>query len=178
MFNHSLKIIIGWTVVFAVRLIPWRMPNVEGIMATLMPVSKRFGVVASFLYGFLAIALYDAVTSGIGSWTYLTACTYGAIGIASYYFFRRAQAKAVSFVGFSIVATLFYDLITGVIAGPVLWGMPLAESFFGQIPFTLYHLAGNIAFALVISPALYRWIIANESLEVSHMAAKLRTHRV
>jgi len=174
MRDNSLKIVLSWLVVFTVRLIPWRIPNVEGIMATLMPASKRFGVPGSFTYGFFAIAIFDFAVGKVGSWTLLTACTYGVIGVASYYFFKRVDAKALHFAGFSIVATIFYDAITGVIAGPVLWGMPLAQAFFGQIPFTLYHLAGNIIFALVLSPALYRWIISNESLETSKVLDWLR----
>lgn len=173
--SGSLKIILSWSVVFAVRLIPWRMPNVEGVMATLMPASKRFGILASFAYGFLAIALFDVAVGQMGSWTLLTACTYGVIGIASHFFFRRVGAKALYFAGFSIVATIFYDAITGVFAGPLLFGQPLAEAFFGQIPFTMYHLAGNVAFALLVSPVLYRWVVANESLELGKILNRLHT---
>lgn len=164
--NGAVKAVIGWLIVFAVRLIPFRMPNVEGIMATLMPVSKRFGPLASFLYGALAIALYDAVTGKVGSWTLITALSYGAIGVASAFFFRRYRTSAVNFVVFSVVATVLYDAVTGVLFAP-LFGMTFAVALVGQIPFTLYHLVGNVAFAALVSPLFLRFVAENPKLEFS-----------
>jgi uncharacterized membrane protein len=158
------KVVIGWFLVFCVRLIPWRMPNVEGVMATLMPASKRFGSLAGFAYGFLAIVLYDLVTGKVGSWTWITGFTYGAIGIASAMYFRNRKPSRANFVVFSVVATVVYDLVTGVLFAP-LWDMSYAVAFMGQIPFTGYHLLGNTLFALIVSPAFYRFVVENPRLE-------------
>lgn len=165
-----LKLIVGWLGVFALRLIPFRIPNVEGVMATLMPVSKRFGMLTSFLYGFLAIALYDVVTREVGWWTLETAATYGVVGVASVWFFKRRSARVRNFVGFAIAATLFYDAVTGVLFAP-LYGMSMYVALVGQIPFTAYHLAGNIVFAALVSPAFYRWVVENPKLEFGKVPA-------
>lgn len=68
-WQGSIKFIIGWGIVFAVRLIPFRAPNVEPVMTTLMPFSKCFGMVGAFVFGFLSIALYDVATREVGVWT-------------------------------------------------------------------------------------------------------------
>ena len=39
------------------------------------------------------------------------------------------------------------------------------EALIGQIPFTALHLLGNVSFALVLSPAIYNFIIENKKLE-------------
>lgn len=163
------KVAIGWLAVFAVRLIPFRLPNVEGIMATLMPVSKRFGALTSFGYGFLAIALYDVVTGKVGSWTLVGALTYGFIGVGAAWFFKNRAAKVANFVSFSIVATLVFDAVTGVLMAP-LFGMSFSVAFAGQIPFTAYHLIGNVLFSVILSPAFYRWVVMNPKLEFSREA--------
>lgn len=160
----TVKYIIGWVVVFAVRLIPFRMPNVEPVMATLMPFSKRYGIWGAFLFGALSIALYDIATGKAGEWTIVTAITYGVVGIASAVFFNKAKSSRKNYVAFAFFGTIFYDAITGVAMGPILFGSSFIEAFFGQIPFTIYHLAGNIAFAFVLSPALYNWVVTNPKL--------------
>ncbi|OHA18047.1 MAG: hypothetical protein A2836_03600 [Candidatus Taylorbacteria bacterium RIFCSPHIGHO2_01_FULL_45_63] len=169
----GLKVVISWLVVFALRLIPHRIPNIEGVMATIMPFSKRFGVISSFVYGALSIALYDFVVGQVGSWTISTSVTYGIVGVASALFFRNRKGSRTNFVIFAIVGTLFYDAVTGVAMGPLLYGQPLSEAFFGQIPFKLYHLAGNIVLSAVVSPLLYKWVIEEEKLEVDVLWAKL-----
>ncbi|HEY4522280.1 MAG TPA: hypothetical protein VJH91_01435 [Candidatus Paceibacterota bacterium] len=65
-------------------MIPFRPPNFEPMLATMMPFSKRYGVVGTFLFGFLGIVFFDAVTSGWGSWTWITALCYGALGVAAH----------------------------------------------------------------------------------------------
>src|SRR3989338_3472222 len=157
--QSSLRAIIGWVVVLAFRLIPYRMPNIEGIMGTLMPVSKRFNYFGSFMYAFASIILYDLITGTGGLWTFFTAPTYGAIGIWAVIYFRKKQATRGQFVLFSIYGTLVYDLITGVFGGPILFGQSFMGALIGQIPFTLYHLAGNIAIAALVSPIFLKYVV-------------------
>src|SRR3989344_1531838 len=102
-----LKFIIGWVVVFLFRLIPFRPPDFEPMLATIMPFSKRFGLLGSFLFGFLGIVLFDAVTSGWGIWTAVTAGAYGILRIGSQLYFRNREATVKNFLSFGVVGTLF-----------------------------------------------------------------------
>lgn len=165
-FGSFLKYIIGWIAVFLIRLIPFRAPNIEPVMAALMPFSKRYGAIGAFVFGALSIALFDLFVGQVGQWTLITAVAYGITGIFSALFFRARPGTRRNYVVFAVAGTLFYDAVTGLSVGPLLFGQPFQEAFWGQIPFTLWHLLGNISFALVLSPALYQWVIANEKLEV------------
>lgn len=148
--------------VFLVRLIPFRAPNVEPLMATVMPFSKRFGVVSSFVFAFLSITLYDFVTSGIGIWTVITAGAYGLVAIASYIFFKTRATSVKNFVVFTVPATILYDAVTGLSIGPLYFHQTFMQALIGQIPFTLLHLSGNIMFAIFLSPVLAYWLAKDE----------------
>lgn len=170
--TNWLKLSVAWLVCFGLRLIPFRAPNVEPIMATLMPFSKKSGVVASFLFGFTSIFFYDLITSGIGSWTWSTAITYGLVGIVATLFFKNRASKALNYVGFAIVSTLAYDFITGIVLGPLLQHQNIMQAIAGQIPFTALHLLGNVLLAAVVSPLIYRWVIDNPALVLPSLRQK------
>lgn len=172
--NGSIKFIIGWVMVFLIRLIPFRPPNVEPVLATMMPFSKRYGALGAFLFGFLSIMLFDAVTSGIGQWTWITATAYGAVGLGSWLYFRNREGKVYQFVTYGIIGTILYDAATGLTIGPLMFGQSFAEAFYGQIPFTAMHLLGNIALSLTLSPALYRWVVKNEAFDVSFILGRIK----
>ena len=162
----ALKFAIGWAAVFLSRLIPFRPPNFEPMLATVMPFSKRYGAMGSFLFGFLGIVLYDAVTSGWGNWTWVTAMCYGLLGIAAHLFFKNRAASVKNFLLFGVSGTIAYDAVTMMI-GPIFGHQPFALALAGQIPFTLMHLLGTVTFSVLLSPILYRWIITNDALEFS-----------
>ena len=166
--SGSLKFILGWIAVFLFRLIPFRPPNFEPMLATVMPFSKRYGIVGSFLFGFLGIIFYDAVTSGWGSWTAVTAICYGLLGVAAHLFFKNRDASVRNFLLFGIPATVMYDAVTMMI-GPLFMHQPLMVALVGQISFTLMHLTGTIVFSALLSPALYRWVLQNERFELSYL---------
>jgi uncharacterized membrane protein len=166
--QHALKYLVGFLVVFLVRLIPFRPPNIEPVMATMMPFAKRFGSFGGFVFASLSIVLYDGVTSGWGVWTLVTAVAYGLLGLGSAWFFKHRASTAGNYVQFAVAGTIFYDAVTGLTVGPLLWGQPFMVALVGQIPFTLYHLVGNITFAAVVSPALYRLVLENQKLSVSN----------
>lgn len=172
--SGTLKFIIGWTSVFLFRLLllPVRPPNFEPMLGAVMPFSKRYGLIASFSFGFFGIVLYDAVTSGWGPWTWVTAICYGALGIGAYYFFKKREASVRNFLTYGIPATVLYDAVTMTI-GPLFSSQTWSVALIGQIPFTLMHLLSTVVFATVLSPALYRWVIQNESLEFSFIAPRL-----
>ena len=164
--SGTLKFIVGWTAVFLFRLIPFRPPNFEPMLTTVMPFSKRYGPVGSFLFGFLGIVLYDAVTSGWGNWTWVTAICYGSLGLAAHYFFKNRAATVSNFLLFGIPGTIVYDATTMFI-GPVFSNQPLATALSGQVPFTLMHLLGTVTFSVLLSPVLYRWVIQNSAFGFS-----------
>jgi len=136
------------------------------MLATVMPFSKRYGILGSFLFGFLGIVLFDAVTSGWGSWTAVTAICYGLLGVAAHVFFKNRDASARNFLFFGIPATVAYDAVTMMI-GPIFSHQSFAVALSGQIPFTLMHLLGTVVFSVLLSPALYRWVVQNERFELA-----------
>jgi uncharacterized membrane protein len=159
------KFIIGLVVCLFIRLIPFRPPNIEPMLATQMPFSKAFGALAGFLFAFSSIALYDLVTHTLGMWSLITASTYGVLGLLASWYFKNRKANIRNFFIFAIFGTLFFDAITGLSIGPLFFHQTFTSAFMGQIPFTMMHLLGNVSFALLLSPAIYRYVIENKKLE-------------
>ena len=158
------KYVVGWVVGFVVRLLPFRPPNVEPLMATLMPYSKKYGWLGGFVFAFLGIVLFDVATGQVGLWTWITGGTYGVVGVGAYFYFRNRAATAKNFVIYGIIGTLVFDAITGLGIGPIFYGQPFMQALTGQIPFTLKHLLGNVVLAIFVSPAIYRWVVENPKL--------------
>ena len=161
MKKNWIKYIITFISVMAFRLMPFRAPNVEPIMAVIMPIGKTYGGIMSFVFGALSIVIYDSVTSGVGVWTLVTALTYGLLGFgAQYYFKNRSGWK--SYASYAFIATILYDAITGLTIGPLFFHQSFMVSLVGQIPFTILHLLGNVSFAIVLAPSIERWLIKSE----------------
>ncbi len=154
------KYLIGFAAVLVIRLLPFRPPNVEPLMAAMLPFAKRYGALGGFLFAAGSIVLFDAVTSGWGTWTLVTALAYGLLGIAARWFFAHRDGTARNYLLFAAVGTLLYDAATGLTVGPLFWGQPFMAALMGQVPFTVMHLIGNIAFAALLSPFIERWIVA------------------
>ena len=154
--NYS-KFFIGLLACFLFRLIPFRPPNIEPILATQMPFTRIYGPVAGFLFGFLSIFLFDLVTSGIGVWTWITSLAYGVVALGATYFFSNREGTALNYGLFAILATLFFDAVTGLTIGPIFEHQPFMVALTGQIPFTLLHLLGNVSFSILLSPSIYQW---------------------
>lgn len=167
-----IKFLIGWIVVFGIRLIPFRVPNIEPLTATQMPFAKKFGWLGGFVFGFLSILIFDIATSGVGMWTWVTASAYGFLGVGAAVFFKNRESTPINYLKFGIVATILYDVVTGLSIGPLFWGQSFMEALMGQIPFTAYHLLGNIVFSLLVSPLLYRFVIENKTFETQSVFQK------
>lgn len=167
----ALKYLIGWGLVFLARLFPWRPPNMEAVLAVSMPFAKHFGALGAFLFGALSIVLFDLATTKVGLWTLITALAYGALGIGAHFFFKHRESSARNYVLYAIPATILYDAATGLSIGPLFFGQPFMEALAGQIPFTLWHLAGNIVFAALLSPLVYRLVATNQTFSFSHVRA-------
>lgn len=165
------KYIIGFILCLLIRLIPFRPPNIEPILATQMPFSKAYGGLAGFLFAFLSMILYDIITFKIGMWTFVTATTYGFLGLWASKFLRNKNNNSWNYARFAVIGTLVFDGITGLSIGPLFFHQPLTQAFIGQIPFTLMHLAGNVSFAILLSPLVYRFIIENKKFETQSITA-------
>ena len=159
------KIGVGLIVCLLFRLIPFRPPNVEPILATQMPMSKVYGPLLGFAFGFLSIVLFDVLVGRVGVWTIITASTYGFLGVWSVFYFKKRAMKRKNFVMFSIWGTLVYDAITGLTVGPLFFNQPFMLALVGQIPFTVLHLIGSITFAFFVSPLVYKYLVTNQSLD-------------
>ena len=156
------------------QALPFRPPNVEPVMTTTMPFSKRYGYLGGFAFGFHSIVLFDFFTGKVGMWTWITAAAYGLVGAGSAWYFIKRKSSARNYAVFSIIGTLAYDAATGLSVGPLFFHQPLIEAFTGQIPFTLIHLAGNLFFSVTLSPLLYKWVVENETLETDKLAEKMK----
>lgn len=142
-------------------MIPFRAPNVEPIMAVAMPFGKAYRGLFTFIFAASSIIIFDLVTSGFGIWTAITALAYGLVGYgASFYFKNRSGWK--NYALYAIIATILYDVATGLTLGPLFFGMPFMVALVGQIPFTALHLLGNVSFAIVLSPVIEKWVLAEE----------------
>lgn len=140
------------------RLIPFRPPNIEPLLTAGMPISQAYGPYVGFLFGFSSIFIYDIFTSGIGAWTWITGIAYGIIAFGASQFFKNRKGTASNYAVFAILATIFFDIITGLTVGPLFFNQPFLVAVVGQIPFTLMHLVGNVSFAVILSPSLHAWI--------------------
>jgi uncharacterized membrane protein len=163
--KNWLKFIIGFIFCLLIRLIPFRPPNIEPILATGMPFGRAYGAYAGFLFAFFSIVFYDLITNTLGLWTVITASTYGVLGFVSFFYFKKFQANALGYVSFAVIGTLFFDAVTGLSIGPLFFHQSFQGALWGQIPFTLWHLLSNVSFALVLSPAIYNFVIENKKLE-------------
>lgn len=156
-----LKSLIIFLGILLVRFIPFRAPNVEPIMASIMPFGKRYGAFFAFSFAFLSILVFDILTSGIGLWTVITALAYGLIGYGAKFYFKNRSGRK-NYAIYAVIATIFYDAVTGLTIGPIFFGQPFMVSLVGQIPFTALHLIGNVLFAIVLSPVIEKWIFVRE----------------
>ncbi|MFA5932322.1 MAG: hypothetical protein WC793_03015 [Candidatus Paceibacterota bacterium] len=160
-----LKFFVGLFLCLFVRLIPVRAPNIEPILATMMPFSRIYGALVGFSFAVLSILLYDVVTHTLGVQTFFTVFAYGVLGLWSANYFKKQKSNSWSFVRFAIIGTLFFDAITGLTVGPIFFHQSFMQSLVGQIPFTALHLLGNITFALILSPAIYHSLIRKKKKE-------------
>ncbi len=172
--KNLIKYAIGLLTVIFLRLVP-HPPNVEPIMATMMPFAKRWGKLAGLFFTLIAILSFDLITGTLGVWSIMTAGTYALLGIAAGFYFKNKENKIKYYIGFSVVGTLIYDAITGIGTGMLFFKQSFMLTLMGQIPFTLYHLAGNIALAAIVSPLLYKWVLENKQLETQTVIDKVKS---
>jgi uncharacterized membrane protein len=172
-FDNFPKYIVGLLLVLLFRLVP-RPPNVEPITATMMPYSKKWGSMAGIVFCLISVLGYDLISGSFGVWSFITAGTFCLLGLLSGFYFKNRESNIKNYLIFAIFATLLYDAITGLGIGTVFFGQNFVQALVGQVPFTLYHLAGNIVFATVLSPALFRWVVENEKFDVTNIFGRFK----
>lgn len=163
------KYIVGFTGCLLIRLMPFRPPNIEPILATQMSFSRVYGRLAGFMFAFLSIMLYDIITGKVGMWTFITAVVYGLLALWASYYFKNKANNSWSYAKFAIMGTLAYDIVTGLSVGPLFFHQSFMEALIGQIPFTGMHLLGNVSFAVLLSPFIYKYVIENKKLETQSL---------
>jgi len=163
--KNYFKFVLGLFLCLLVRLIPFRVPNVEPILATTMPFSRVYGALGGFSFAVLSILIYDLVTHTMGVQTFFTVFAYGMLGLYATSYFKNKKTNTWSYVKFATIGTLAYDIFTGLTVGPIFFHQSFISSLMGQIPFTILHLIGNITFALILSPAIYKILIRKKKRE-------------
>ena len=157
------KYTLGFVLTLLFRLVTplVGLSNISPLMATQLTGSKAYGALLGGLYGAASFVLLDLLVGRIGSWTITTSITYGIVGVVGAWYLNNKEASAKNFVVASIVGTLFFDLITGVLMGPLFYDQSWSSAIIGQIPFTARHLVGNMTFAALLAPWFYRAIMSN-----------------
>jgi hypothetical protein len=162
--RNSIKYTLAFLFCVFVRILP-KPPNIEPIMTASMPFAKEFGGYTGFLFAAFSIIALDVIMGRVGYWTVYTSLAYGVVGYAAWWWLNKKEAKGKDYLVFAFFATIFYDVVTALVFG-VQFGQSLEATFMGQIPFTLYHLLGNLPMAYFLSPLLHKWIVANPKLEL------------
>lgn len=172
------KFVLGFIVCLLIRLIPFRPPNIEPIMAAVMPFSRAYGKVAGFSFAFGSMVLFDLIVGKVGIWTFITAIVYGLVGLGAAYYFKNKKNTAWNYAKFAVISTIFFDAVTGFTIGPIFFGQPFVAAVIGQIPFTALHLLGNVSLALVLSPVLYAFVIENKKFESPRLLINFKLKHV
>jgi len=169
--KNYLKYVLIFIFGLFIRFIPFRPPNIEPVLTIVMPFSKKYGNYASGLFALLSIVIFDLLTSGVGIWTVVTSLVYSIIGYFSSYYFRNRESNKINYLKFAFLGTIIFDIITGLLIGPLFFNQPFMNALIGQIPFTILHLLGNMSFAYLLSPLIYRYIINNKKLETPELVS-------
>lgn len=163
--KNYLKISLVLFFCLFMRLLPFRAPNVEPVLAATMPISKAHGAFLGFSFAIFSILLYDLITGTLGVQTLFTLSAYGVLGLWSASYFKKHKVDKWGYAGFAVMGTLFYDAVTGLTVGPIFFHQSFFQTFIGQIPFTALHLTGNIILAFTLSPFIYNFVIKRKRAE-------------
>ena len=172
--SNRFKLVLSMVIANAIRLIRI-IPNNDPIMSMALPFSRRSSALTSLLFPLITMASFDIVTNSVGPWTAVTAATYGLIGLGFHYFLKgREKAGIKTYLGCGILGVLAFDLVTGVIATPLLFPpMTFMQALVGQIPFTLMHLVTTCGFIIVVTPLLDKQVLLNSRLDDSRVSGFL-----
>jgi hypothetical protein len=155
-------------------------PNNDPIMGCVLPFSKQDKWWYSPLFAFFTMISFDVITGMVGPWTIVTSLTYAGLGLLFYKVLRSKNARKTKvglkkYLGCGITGVLIFDVITGVLAGPLMFGMSFELALLGQIPFTLLHLASACGFIVLITPLLDRHLIDSANFDDLFVWMKLKS---
>ncbi|MFQ5406411.1 MAG: hypothetical protein ACE5DI_04620 [Candidatus Micrarchaeia archaeon] len=171
----TLKFTLSLALCILFRMASIPLPNIEPVMTFILPLSKKYGKHLAFLFGATSIIALDLVMNRAGLWTIYTALAYGAIGAAATSFFKKPKTSRARYVGLALTGTLFYDAVTAYFFG-LQFNQPLLVTIMGQIPFTFYHLIGNIALVGLFSPLVEKHVMNNPALNLDLHKTIQKTH--
>lgn len=164
--RNSIKYALALLFCVFVRILP-RPPNIEPIMSASMPIANEFGGYAGFLFAAFSMTALDVIVGRVGYWTVYTSLAYGVVGYAAWaWLSKKKEVRGRDYAAFAFFATIFYDAVTALAFG-MQFGQSPGATLIGQIPFTAYHLLGNVPLACFASPLIHRWIAANPRLELN-----------
>ena len=169
-----LKYVLSILFCNAYRLLRF-IPNNDPIMGCMLPFARNDKWWKAPLFAFATMVSFDFITMRVGVWTGVTAITYAGLAIMFHFTYKRiGTVKLKHYIGSGIVGVLIFDFITGVVAGPAMFGMSIAQAAIGQIPFTVMHLLTVTFFVLLITPILDRAVISNPALEDTTVISRLK----
>ncbi|MGA3020550.1 MAG: hypothetical protein ABSD68_01205 [Candidatus Micrarchaeales archaeon] len=167
--HNRFKIVLGVLIANGIRLLKI-IPNNDPIMSMALPFSRRSSALTSFAFPFITMASFDVVTGYVGLWTLVTSITYGLLGLFFHRFLKEKDKVGLkTYLGCGALGVLAFDIVTGVLATPLLFGMTFEQALIGQIPFTALHLITTTAFIIVITPLLDKQVLLNKKLDDSNV---------
>ena len=148
---------MDWTISIA-----WTFGLLMVLTTAFCPLLKRQ---YSFLLGGFFYVIVDIVSGMVGIWTLMCFLAWGIVGLTFNRF--KPTGRLLNFLGMSFLGTIIFDVLTGVIGGPLLFPMSFYDAFIGQIPFTISHLIGNLVIVGIFAPVVYTYIAINPKVRKS-----------
>lgn len=162
---EGVKFAAGWGAAILLQCLQL-FPNFEPILGSTLPFARKMGPWAGAVFAGAALVAFDFISGKVGLWMVYTGLAYAVVGYAAGTFFRARELKLKNRLGFAAAATLFFDAVTAVFFG-LQFGQPLAVTLAGQVPFTIYHLLGNLAAATLLTPAMNAAFVENKALDAA-----------
>lgn len=160
-----LRMLLLWLACIALRALPWRIPNLEPVLAATLPVAAVWGTGIAVAFPLTMMVVFDVIAGAVGIWTPVTALAYAGVGLWASAAFRGKALRPASAGFFAILATIAYDIVTATL-GPLAFGQGWVETYVGQVPFTVNHVVGNVLLCALVSPLLQRWLRPQQRLSM------------
>ena len=141
----------------------------------MLPFSRQDKWWQGALFALITMISFDIITMRLGIWTLVTGTTYASIGLLFHFTYKKIKkVKLRHYVGSGIIGVLIFDMVTGVILGPAMFGMSYLQALIGQIPFTVIHLLTVTGFILILTPVFDSSIVNNPVLENTNAINKIK----
>lgn len=151
----GIKAILLLAMTVFIRAFP-RPPNVEPVMAGMLPVARKHGAAAAALFAFASMLVADALMARVGWWSIYTAIAYALVAFFSFDFVKAGGLKNYALT--AVAGTLAFDAITMALFA-VQFDIPLPLAAAAQVPFTLMHLVGNTVLVVAATPLIEKYVL-------------------